>query len=491
MSLDRTDPDALADLASSALASGTEDVAAPILEEAARRAGNNARLWQWAGLLRRALDEHEQALASLSEAARLAPDDALIAHGVARVALEAGVDARQLFERALRLGPSGDVLLGWIAARFAAGEGEAAAADLAGVLERNPLWAQGHSQWAQLASMIGRPETATETIDRALVLNPREKPLWEAALGILVRADRHAEAASRAESAIAATGGSAALALLRAAALSDAGEQERADAAFANLGEPAEVGHAIHLARHLVRAGKRDELSRLTDRWMDGDDAHPFWPYASICWRQSGDPRWEWLEGDERLIRTFDLSDRIPSLEGLAHFLRGLHSRSGRFLDQSVRGGTQTDGPLLSRIDPEIRSLRAAIVEAVEEYRAWLPPIDPGHPMLRHRRDGRIGFAGSWSVRLEAMGHHSHHVHPQGWISSAFYVAVPDQLAGEEGWLTLGEPQSGLEVELPPIRRIEPRPGQLVLFPSMMWHGTIPFHSGERMTVAFDVRPPR
>jgi predicted 2-oxoglutarate/Fe(II)-dependent dioxygenase YbiX len=55
----------------------------------------------------------------------------------------------------------------------------------------------------------------------------------------------------------------------------------------------------------------------------------------------------------------------------------------------------------------------------------------------------------------------------------------------------LGEPQAELGITLPPTRRIEPKPGQLVLFPSMMWHGTLPFDRGERITVAFDVAPPR
>jgi hypothetical protein len=224
---------------------------------------------------------------------------------------------------------------------------------------------------------------------------------------------------------------------------------------------------------------------------MKSADAHLYWPYASICWRKLGDARWHWLEGDERLVRTFDLTGKLPSVGDLGHCLRRLHQQAGRFLDQSVRGGTQTDGPLLSRIEPEIRALRAAIVDAVEEYRAQLPPIDPAHPMLRHRRDGAVRFSGSWSVRLAAMGHHSHHVHPQGWISSAFYVAVPESLTGGEGWLTLGEPQSELGLDLPPSRRLEPSQGKLVLFPSMMWHGTLPFASGERMTVAFDVAVPR
>jgi hypothetical protein len=52
-----------------------------------------------------------------------------------------------------------------------------------------------------------------------------------------------------------------------------------------------------------------------------------------------------------------------------------------------------------------------------------------------------------------------------------------------------GEP--GVPVPLqapPPTRVVDPRPGQLVLFPSYLWHGTQPFESsGERITVAFDL----
>jgi predicted 2-oxoglutarate/Fe(II)-dependent dioxygenase YbiX len=105
-----------------------------------------------------------------------------------------------------------------------------------------------------------------------------------------------------------------------------------------------------------------------------------------------------------------------------------------------------------------------------------------------------VRFSGSWSVRLRGAGYHSNHVHPQGWISSAFYVALPNagpQDGPDAGWLTLGEPHAQLKLDLPAFRRVAPRPGQLVLFPSWMWHGTVPFAEGERLTVAFDVAVPR
>lgn len=92
-------------------------------------------------------------------------------------------------------------------------------------------------------------------------------------------------------------------------------------------------------------------------------------------------------------------------------------------------------------------------------------------------------------------GFHSDHVHSQGWISSALYVALPGQTpegaSRHEGWLSLGEARD-LVPGLDPVRLVEPRPGRLVLFPSTMWHGTRPFPAGERLTAAFDIaRPPR
>jgi uncharacterized protein (TIGR02466 family) len=94
---------------------------------------------------------------------------------------------------------------------------------------------------------------------------------------------------------------------------------------------------------------------------------------------------------------------------------------------------------------------------------------------------------------LRGGGRHASHVHPQGWISSALYIALPRRNPLDDpnaGWFKLGEPQEALRISLPPSREIEPKTGHLILFPSWMWHGTVPFTEGERLTVAFDVAHP-
>jgi hypothetical protein len=241
--------------------------------------------------------------------------------------------------------------------------------------------------------------------------------------------------------------------------------------------------------RMYLRSDRPDLAADTLDPWLQTPAAFMFWPYASLAWRQVDEPRWRWLEGDPSFVGIYDIADRLPPLDLLATTLRKLHTLSGQPLEQSLRGGTQTDGNLFTHIDPVIVQLREAIRSTIAEHVAKFPARDPAHPLLGPKRDP-IAFAGSWSVRLHSEGYHANHVHPVGWISSALYVVLPPDIGeGEAGILTLGEAKRpNFPIDLPPFRTVEPKPGRLVLFPSYMWHGTRPFGEGERMTVAFDVR---
>jgi tetratricopeptide (TPR) repeat protein len=484
----------LEDIARAALASGEEEAALALIEPAAREAGD-PRLWQFTGLLQRSLDRHADALRSFAAAAKLAPADESIARGHARVALEAGVEAVELFEHAARLAPAnGAVILGLVAAKFATGRGVEAEAQLDRTVDQSPLWIEGHVQLAQLRSMLGMPVPLGASIERALATLPAEERLWAALLDLALISEDFAAADEIAQRARAANVSQSLIAPFEAIAASEQGQIDRADGLLDALGPNARGTIPLWDVRHLLRAQRLDQAISLIDRRLEGDQADQFWPYAALAWRLAGDPRWDWLRADGQLVSSLDLRDRLPPLDELAALLRFLHVANAEFLDQSVRGGTQTDGPLLSRIEPEIQALRSAIVSAVEDYRAQLPAIDPNHPLLSGRRDRRIRFAGSWSVRLKGSGFHANHVHPQGWISSALYVSLPSPAAAHDapnvGWLKLGEPPVALGLNLEATQLVEPRPGRLVLFPSWMWHGTVPFSEGERLTVAFDVRPP-
>jgi hypothetical protein len=80
-----------------------------------------------------------------------------------------------------------------------------------------------------------------------------------------------------------------------------------------------------------------------------------------------------------------------------------------------------------------------------------------------------------------------------GWISSAYYVSLPDELddaSRRQGWLKFGESHLDLGSGSGAEHFVKPHVGHLVLFPSYFWHGTVPFESrDERLTIAFDVVP--
>jgi len=485
------DDHALEELASLALRTVEEERALPLLQDAAR-ARQSARLLQWEALLERALDRHDEALVSFEAAAALAPDDPDIAHGLARTALEAGVPAEARYEHAVRLAPGdGEILAGLTAARLAAGQGDRAEQDLAQIMSRHPAWVAGHIQLAQLRSMLGKGSNVADSLEAVLANSPQNGFLWSALFDLHTKREAFADldaALARARS-----HGIGDELLFRYAAIvaAELGRTDDADRLFARWNDGTEI---IWRVRNLLRSHRVEQALRMIDAGLSSERASEIWPYASIAWRLAGDPRSEWLEGAGELVAVIDLTASLPPLDRLADVLRAIHVSKGEYLDQSVRGGTQTDGPLFSRIEPEIRALRAAVVEAVGDHVAQLPPFDQRHPLLGRRRDHPLRFAGSWSVRLRGAGYHASHVHPQGWISSALYVSLPEKRSEADphaGWLTLGQPPPGLTQSLLEPRFIEPMPGRLVLFPSWMWHGTVPFSAGERLTVAFDVAPPK
>lgn len=487
-----TDSVGLQRYAKAASEAGNEAEAAPVIAAAAARIGTDPLLWQWTALLNRALDQHGEALAAADTAARLAPQHARIAHGRAHIALEAGRDAVALFEMAVRLDPAnGEVVLGYAAARLAAGDGAQGVADLDTLMSNNPLWIDGHMRLAQLRCVMGQREAATESFERALAAHPQSFELWQGLIATLIQGERWPDAAEAIARGRAALGDGLYFDANEAVVRSELGEFAAADALFAKTAQAEDATLDVRRVRQLLRTGRMEHALAAIERAIAGPGAALMWPYAAIAWRITGDSRWQWLEGDSALVSVIDLADRLPPLDRLAEVLRGLHRAQGEYLDQSVRGGTQTDGPLFARIEPEIQAVRAAVVAAVEEHIAQLAPPDPSHPTRGPRRDRPVRFSGSWSVRLRDAGHHSNHIHPLGWFSSALYVSLPEPSVGEAGWLKLGEPREDLGLGLEPFRTVEPKPGRLVLFPSTMWHGTIPFAAGERLTIAFDVAPPR
>lgn len=203
------------------------------------------------------------------------------------------------------------------------------------------------------------------------------------------------------------------------------------------------------------------------------------------------------LVNPEKFIQAFELAvpDGFDSIEAFNEALIAAIAPNQSFdhqpLDQTLRAGTQTARDLVHVQDPVIQAYLRALDHPIRQYLASIGQAS-GHPFLS-RNSGDYLFNGCWSVTLKGTGHHVNHVHPNGWISSAYYARVPEETRsgdGKSGWIKFGEPPFETTPPLMPEKWIQPRAGILVLFPSYMWHGTEPILNGsERVTVPFDLVP--
>lgn len=323
---------------------------------------------------------------------------------------------------------------------------------------------------------------------------PQDPNIPAAHIEALAAADLSGEAAAIATEARARFPDEPHFALLEAIHAGAAGEWERAEAIFAGLADD-RPQRLLHEARHRLRGDDPLAAERLLVRVLANDPSDiAAWALRGIAWRLAQDPRAEWLHEQAGLVRLQPLEARTGLIAEAAALLRRLHQAAALPLGQSLRGGTQTRGILFQRSEPVLGELHTAIRAALEDYRAQLPPADAAHPLLSHR-NAPWRLAGSWSVRLTGGGdHHKAHIHPQGIVSSALYIAVPveaQDAALRQGWLEIGRPPPDLGLAMEPLRVIGPREGHLALFPSTLYHGTTPFtasagRTDERLTVAFD-----
>jgi uncharacterized protein (TIGR02466 family) len=301
---------------------------------------------------------------------------------------------------------------------------------------------------------------------RDLIAQYGSRPELLGALSIILQeAGRHAEAVTFATTAA-------------QAQPNDAGAAENMVAAMLSVGA---AGDALPTVERFRAAAPLDQ------RWIT---------YRIDIARQRGESLFHDYCDLDRLVRIYEVAPprgyaTIQELHAeLKPLLEARHRQKLHPLDQSLRFGTQTSRGLLADKHPVIQLFLGALAEFVAAYQADIG-YEAAHP-LRGRNVTSARLTGCWSVRLVRGGFHVNHIHPQGWISSAYYVSVPDEVEDtslRNGWIKFGEPLNPMP-HGEATRFVQPREGRLVLFPSYLWHGTTAIHGDQpRLTVAFDATP--
>jgi len=181
-----------------------------------------------------------------------------------------------------------------------------------------------------------------------------------------------------------------------------------------------------------------------------------------------------------------------PGSELLAELIRDVASAEIAARKQGrLHNGEQSAGNLFKRPEPSFRALAALVAGAVSAYREQHAAAACVYAS-EFPRD--VAFSSSWFVKMRTGGHLTSHIHETGWLSGVLYLAMPPRSPGsDEGCIEFSTDGDGYPRQHDNfgVKVVSPAVGDIVLFPSSLFHRTIPFSAAsDRICIAFDVAPP-
>ncbi|MFQ3583743.1 MAG: TIGR02466 family protein [Cyanobacteriota bacterium] len=384
-----------------------------------------------------------------------------------------------------------------------------------------PNYAEAHNNLGNALKASGDWQAAEQSYQRALQLNPN---LAEAHnnLGTLYEEQGHLEKAVQCyQQAVLARAG-------YAQALSNLGD------AFAQMGkleqglqccqravlsDPYLLEGQLNLANVLLMKGDPVGAEAACEKALQLEPAHPF-ALALHTIACAGQGKWDkakyWSDA-QIFVQLFPSEEPETTAilnQRLAERILAHPSLTWERSGNATRGGYHSSNLLLdldpTAADHPLHWLGSRIAMAVPCYLERLLsqwPADGGsgtefsgtacqqaHPWLQQCQ-GPFQVRDLWAVVMLSQGHQIPHVHPSARLSGVYYVQVPQSVGADpadpSGWLEFGAYPERFPVASPQhslVRRVQPQPGLLVLFPSHLWHRTLPFVGTEpRISIAFDL----
>ena len=153
-----------------------------------------------------------------------------------------------------------------------------------------------------------------------------------------------------------------------------------------------------------------------------------------------------------------------------------------------LSNGKQSSGNLFLQQREDIQTLKAIIEKKISEYLSHFKKSNEGFIKKWPKKYTLYG----WLVAMQSGGQLGAHIHKEGWLSGSLYFKMPEKRTKDEGNIVFSldganYPKDGKKF---PKESKRVNKGDLVMFPSSLFHHTIPFESQEeRVSFAFDVIP--
>ena len=363
-----------------------------------------------------------------------------------------------------------------------------------------PSFAPAHYNLAMALHELGQHEEALPHFDRAAAADPRYAEVHASKAFVLRTLDRVDEAIRSYKTALDLSQRNAKAWVGLGTCLQEVGALDDALTAHRNgmAVDPDYPDATSNLADVLVQMDRPDEAVRACDAYLK---RHPgdagVLAAKSIALNEAGQTeKYETLVDLERFVRPIK-HDPPAGFDDIDAFNQALkeHVTSHPTLVTAPSSHTTMNGKHTGSINAGVKgpvsALEALIELAINKYMEGVAEVDT-HPIVAHRPEKYE--LEIWGTMLQAEGFQAPHIHPSGWLSGVYYPLVPsivDEKDSHFGWIEFGQPGPEFHFSAEPaLRLVKPEPGLMGMFPSYMFHRTIPFESDEtRISIAFDVVP--
>jgi len=163
-------------------------------------------------------------------------------------------------------------------------------------------------------------------------------------------------------------------------------------------------------------------------------------------------------------------------------------SNISRKTQSLLNKGFQSSGNIFNLESLAIQKLKNIIEEKILEYRDFYKSSSEGFIKNWPKKYTIYG----WLIIMNEGGNLSSHIHKEGWLSSSIYLKRPKKVDKNDGDIKFSLHGGNYVSDSKefPEKIINIDQGDMVMFPSSIFHSTIPFDLNEqRITLAFDILP--
>jgi len=248
-----------------------------------------------------------------------------------------------------------------------------------------------------------------------------------------------------------------------------------------------------HLLECLYYLGDKDKFYKYYRELINGKIINPLMAsigsHASIRFNISNNEN-PFCSDPFKYIKKENITDSDELSDDLISSILEFH-KSGESDPKSqplLSNGKQSSGNIFLHQREDIQLLKKILENKVTNYLKEFSTSNEGFIMNWPKKYNIFG----WLVSINSGGNLSAHIHKEGWLSGSLYFKMPSKKIKNEGNIVFSldganYPTDGKKFDR---KSVDVNKRDLVLFPSSLFHHTVPFKSDEeRVTFAFDIIP--